>query len=148
MRLDFSKERVLAVVAHPDDCELLCAGTLARARDDGAPIGLCVMCQGEKGQGSAGHGNLAEVRRKELEAATAILGAELLRCEFGDGTLFDSEDQRRTLIEVFRVFRPTLVLAHAPNDYHPDHRAASALAEAASWFCASRGHRTKSPPLD
>ena len=35
MRLDFSGERVLAVVAHPDDAELLCAGTLARARRDG-----------------------------------------------------------------------------------------------------------------
>src|SRR5262249_17910653 len=42
---------------------------------------------------------------------------------------------------------PTLILAHAPEDYHPDHRAASALAEAASWFCASRGHRTSSPTM-
>jgi LmbE family N-acetylglucosaminyl deacetylase len=39
------------------------------------------------------------------------------------------------------------VLAHAPEDYHPDHRAASALAEAASWFCASRGYKTRSPAL-
>jgi LmbE family N-acetylglucosaminyl deacetylase len=50
-------------------------------------------------------------------------------------------------VEIFRRFKPTLVLAHAPEDYHPDHRAASALAEAASWFCASRGHKTKSVVL-
>src|SRR6185312_13105729 len=43
--------------------------------------------------------------------------------------------------------RPTLVLAHSPKDYHPDHRAAGALAEAATWFCASRGNRTQSPAL-
>src|SRR5437588_241460 len=50
MRLDFAGERVLAVVAHPDDAELLCAGTLARARTDGAAVGVCVLCRGDKGQ--------------------------------------------------------------------------------------------------
>ena len=42
MRFNFADNRVLAVVAHPDDAELLCAGTLARARDDGAAIGVAV----------------------------------------------------------------------------------------------------------
>jgi len=32
MRLDFAGERLLGVVAHPDDAEMLCAGTLARAK--------------------------------------------------------------------------------------------------------------------
>ena len=32
VRLDFAGERILAVVAHPDDAELFCAGTLARAK--------------------------------------------------------------------------------------------------------------------
>jgi len=39
---------VLAVMAHPDDAELLCGGTLARARADGAKVGLCIMCQAKK----------------------------------------------------------------------------------------------------
>ena len=50
MRLDFAGERVMAVVAHPDDAELLCAGTLARARSEGAAIAICVMCRGEIGR--------------------------------------------------------------------------------------------------
>ena len=57
MKLSFKGERVLAVVAHPDDAELLAAGTLARAHRDGAAIGVCVLCQGDKGQPSQpGHG--------------------------------------------------------------------------------------------
>ncbi len=55
---------------------------------------------------------------------------------------------RLILIEQYRQFRPSLVLAHAASNYHADHRAASALAEAASWFSASPGHQTASPPLE
>jgi LmbE family N-acetylglucosaminyl deacetylase len=64
-----------------------------------------------------------------------------------DGTLSDSSLTRQKLIAIFRRFRPTLILAHEPTDYHPDHRAAAALAEAASWFCASHGHKAGAAPL-
>jgi LmbE family N-acetylglucosaminyl deacetylase len=148
MHLHFTSDRVLAVVAHPDDAELLCAGTLARARDDGAAIGICVLCRGDKGQPPEPIANLAAVRRQEMQAAAALLGAELFAGPASDGTLADTARARRWLMKVYRRFRPTLVLAHAPEDYHPDHRAASALAEAATWFAGSAGQKTKSPPLD
>lgn len=147
MKLDFSNERVLAVVAHPDDAELLCAGTLARARGDGAAIGMAVLCRGDKGGADKTPANLGDVRRGEMKAAARLLGATLLLGEFPDGELQDTLPARRRTIELFRKFRPTLVLAHASPDYHPDHRAAGALAEAASWFCASKGHKTRSKPL-
>ena len=148
MRLDFRGERVLAVVAHPDDAELLCAGTLARAKRDGAAIGVCVLCKGDKGQPSTPIPNLADVRRQEMTAAAALLGAELLTGEFSDGELDDGTAERQKLIALYRQFRPTLVLAHAPCDYHPDHRAASALAEAASWFAASGGYLPQHKALE
>ena len=147
MRLDFSNERVLAVVAHPDDAEYLCAGTLARAKADGAAIGICVLCRGDKGQPIKPIANLAAVRRKEMTAAAKLLGAKLLRGEYGDGQLVDSPPARKKLIELYRRFKPTLVLAHSGEDYHADHRAASSLAEAASWFCTSVGHKTASPAM-
>lgn len=147
MRLNFKGERVLAVVAHPDDAELFCAGTLARAKDEGAAIAICVLCRGDKGQPSKEIKNLAVVRRGEMQNAVKLLGAKLFHGNFPDGTLMDGREERLKLIEVFRKFRATLVLTHSPHDYHPDHRAASALAEAASWFCASRGHKTSSPAL-
>lgn len=148
MKLDFSNERLIAVVAHPDDAEILCAGTLARAQRDGAAVAICVMCQGDKGQLAQPIRNLAVVRRKEMTVAAKLLGAKLLTCGWDDGTLMDGLTQRRKLIEFYRLFRPTLILAHAANDYHPDHRAASVIAEAASWFCASKGHKTRSPAME
>lgn len=148
MRLDFGGERVLAVVAHPDDAELLCAGTLARALADGAAVGVCVLCRGDRGQPTPPLPDLAAVRRREMKAAAALLGAELFAGGFGDSTLADERPARNKLIEIYRRFRPTLVLAHAPDDYHPDHQAAAAVAEAASWFAASPGQSTRSAPLD
>ncbi|MFZ5829854.1 MAG: PIG-L deacetylase family protein [Planctomycetota bacterium] len=147
MKLSFSEDRVLAVVAHPDDAELLCAGTLARARADGAAIGIAVLCQGDAGQPARSIPRLAAVRRKEMAAAARVLGAEVFWGKVPDGALADDRPTRLLLVEIFRRFRPSLVLAHAIEDYHPDHRAAGALAEAASWFCASRGQKTRSPAL-
>lgn len=147
MRLSFADERVLAVVAHPDDAELLCAGTLARARADGAAIGICVLCQGDKGQPTPPIADLAAVRRQEMQAAAQLLGAGLLLGEFADGSLADGPDERRRLVELLRGFRPTLVLAHCPEDYHADHRAASALAETATWACAATGQPALGPPV-
>jgi len=149
MKLSFTNDRVLAVMAHPDDAELLCAGTLARAKADGAAVGICVMCRGEKGTATPGAADLGSIRREEAEAAAGILGAELFWNDAPDGELFDSYPARLKLVEMFRRFRPTLVIAHSATDYHPDHRATGALAEAASWFAASAGHVTgEIAPLD
>ena len=147
MKLNFENERVLAVVAHPDDAELLCAGTLARARQDGAAIGICVLCRGEKGQPREPIANLAAIRRKEMAAASKLLGAQLFFGENPDGELEDTNPCRAKLTEIFRRFKPSLVLAHSHEDYHPDHRAAGKLAEASSWFCASSGYKTRSPAI-
>ena len=149
MRLDFANERVLAVMAHPDDAELLCAGTLARAKADGATIGVCVMCAGDKGlPPGEKHAGLADARRAEAKAAAEVIGATLYWFASPDGELADTATNRRQLTEIYRQFRPTLVLAHDPADYHPDHRAASALAEAASWFAASRGQESASAAIE
>src|SRR5438128_1226955 len=111
MRLDFAGERILAVVAHPDDAEVFCAGTLARAKADGAAIGICVLCRGDKGQPAQPVANLAAVRRKEMSAAAALLDAELFSVGFPDAELTDGVAERRKLLSVYRKFAPTLVLA-------------------------------------
>lgn len=147
MKLDFADERVLAVVAHPDDAELLCAGTLARARSEGADIAVCVLCQGDKGQPAQRVDNLAAVRRQEMSAAAELLSARLFLGEVPDSTLDDELATRHRLIEVLREFQPTLLLGHAPGDYHTDHRAASALVETCSWLCASNGQPVSGTPL-
>ncbi|MGZ4962309.1 MAG: PIG-L deacetylase family protein, partial [Limisphaerales bacterium] len=122
MTISFENDRVLAVVAHPDDAELLCAGTLARAKQDGAEVAICVMCQGDKGRPQTSIKNLAAKRRTEMLDSGKLLAAQIFFGEFGDGTLTDNAESRAKLVEIFRQFKPTLVLAHSANDYHADHR--------------------------
>ena len=111
MKLTFANDRLLAVMAHPDDAELLCAGTLARAKADGATIGIVVMCRGDKGVGStAPQADLARVRQEEAAAAAEVLGAQLFWFGAADGELFDSYEMRKKLMEIFRRFRPTLAI--------------------------------------
>ena len=134
--------------AHPDDAELLCAGTLARAKADGAAIAICVMCRGEKGMPAGKKiAKLDQVRHREAKEAAKIIGAELFWFGASDGELVADPRSQKKLIEIYRQFKPTLLIAHSPKDYHADHRAASALAEAASWSCASLGHVTASPAM-
>jgi N-acetylglucosamine malate deacetylase 1 len=148
MKLDFSAERILAVMAHPDDAELLCAGTLARAQADGATIAICVMCNGDKGISAANSAaDLTTVRRSEAQSAADLLKAQLFWFNSPDGVLFDTANNRLAAVEIYRQLKPTLVITHAPEDYHPDHRATSAIAEAATWFAASTGHVSASPAL-
>ncbi len=147
MHLSFAGERLLAVVAHPDDADYHCAGTLARAKADGAAIGILVLCQGDKGQPAVPIPNLAALRRKEMAAAAKLLGAEVFFGKVPDGHLADTPPLRRIAVEACRRFEPTLLLAHHAADYHADHRAAGLLAEAASWFCTSIGHKTRRPAL-
>ena len=125
MRLDFAKERVLAVVAHPDDAEMLCAGTLARAKADGAPIAVAVLCQGDKGQPSAPMADLAGVRREEMAAAAALLGGELFPAVSPTASCSTTSDQQGACWRSIASSSRRWCWLIRPSDYHADHRAAS-----------------------
>jgi LmbE family N-acetylglucosaminyl deacetylase len=148
MRLSFEGERILAVMAHPDDADLMCAGTLERAHLEGAEVGIVYLCMGDKGQPDPPIPHLADVRHAEALRNAEAIGARLIRGIFDDGSLADTPAAREFLLATYRDFRPTLVLSHPLEDYHADHRAAAALAEAATWFSASKGFVLEnSPPL-
>ena len=119
--------RVLAVGAHPDDLELLAAGTLARYANAGHHVAMCVLTDGDLGSDELDRSTIAYVRRAEAADAAAEIGAELHLLGEPDGFLFDRPDLRRAVVEVFRQTRPDVVITHSPQDYHPDHRATSQI---------------------
>ncbi len=136
-------ERTLVVVAHPDDAEFYCGGTLALLARRGAAVGIVVCTGGERG--GAGSETLAGRRRSEQEAAAARLGyAEMSFLGYVDGDLVDGDDLRRDITAIVRGFRPDAVFTFDPDHAyvqtrsfsyleHSDHRAAGAATLAAAY---------------
>jgi len=118
---------ILAVGAHPDDIEILCAGTLARYAEAGHTVTLAVFTCGDMGDLHVPPPELARIRKQEAEAAAAILGARLLWPAITDELVFPNEEQRRIMIDLLRQADPDVLFTHGPTDYHPDHRYVSQL---------------------
>ncbi|HEU4588927.1 MAG TPA: bacillithiol biosynthesis deacetylase BshB1 [Gemmatimonadales bacterium] len=114
---------VLAIAAHRDDVELTCAGTLARAADQGYRTGILDLTAGETGtRGSA------ELRAREAEAAAKLLGvSERRNAGLPDAHLQNTDAMRRVVVEQIRHFAPRVVILPFAIGRHPDHRIASEL---------------------
>ncbi|MHB1294851.1 MAG: PIG-L deacetylase family protein [Anaerolineae bacterium] len=126
--------RMLAFGAHPDDCEVQCAG-LARKLAQAGGEGLFVsLTNGDAGHFREGGAPLAQRRQAEARAAAEVLGIRSLVLDNHDGELTPSLEIRRAVIRLIRAFRPDLVLTHRLMDYHPDHRATAQLVQDAAYM--------------
>jgi LmbE family N-acetylglucosaminyl deacetylase len=127
--------RVLVVMAHPDDAEFGCGGTIAKWASAGKEINYLLCTSGDKGSSDPEMlpMKLAQLRREEQRNAAHALGArdvEFLTYE--DGTLQNTLQLRRDIAREIRRFKPDAVICQDPtmrfggNRYlnHPDHRAA------------------------
>ena len=139
--------RVLAVGAHPDDVEILCGGTLARYAADGHDVEIAIATDGTAGHREIGPTELAPLREAEARSAGAVIGAEVHWLGFPDEFLFDDRPTRLAFVDVIRRARPDVILTHAENDYHPDHRAAKQLVFNASFISTLPNIETEHDPL-
>lgn len=119
--------RVLAIGAHPDDMEILCAGTLARYAQAGHQVVMCVATDGTAGHMLIKPPELARIRESEARAAAALINAEFIWLGFPDEFIFNDRDTRLAFVDAIRQARPDVIITHAPDDYHPDHRVVSSL---------------------
>lgn len=131
--------RILAVGAHPDDLEILCAGTLAKYRARGDTVVMCHVANGDKGHFVIPPEELTRIRHQEAKDAAAVIGAEAVAMGFRDMEIHDTEETRLRFIDMVRAARPDVIITHYPQDYHTDHKAVSALMLEAS-FSATVPH--------
>ena len=119
--------RALVVMAHPDDIEFTCGGTVASLADDGWQVAFCLVTSGDKGSKdpNLSPADLAALREAEQQAAAAELGVQ--RCIFlrwPDGFVEDGPELRAALVRVVRETRPELLITW--DGYrgfnHRDHR--------------------------
>jgi LmbE family N-acetylglucosaminyl deacetylase len=136
-------DRVLAVFPHPDDIEILCAGTLIRLREAGFELHVATMTSGDKGSMELDRLEITSVRLREAERAAEVIGAASYRClGFQDLEIVFDNDSRRIVAELVRRVDPALVFTTPPADYMADHEITSRLVRDACFNAAVRNYET------
>jgi LmbE family N-acetylglucosaminyl deacetylase len=124
----------LAVLAHPDDAEFLCAGTLIRlARECGWRVEIATMTPGDCGSAEHTAEEIARTRRGEAAASAARLGGAYHCLEERDLFVFYDEPTVAKVTDLLRAVKPRVVFTHSPDDYHLDHEMTSRLVRAAAF---------------
>lgn len=135
----YTPESALVVVAHPDDIEFSCAGTVARWVQNGSRVVYVLCTSGEVGIAENGmtKERATAIREAEQLAAAEVVGVkEVVFLREPDGMLQPTLDLRKKIVREIRRYRPEIVVCGDPtivwagNDYinHPDHRAAATAA--------------------
>ena len=120
--------------AHPDDCEVAAGGFAALHLRRGNQVKFISTTNGCRGHQSMSEAELAARRGRETANVSETFGVEYDVWDVGDGELVPSLGLRRKMVSEIRRYSPDLILTHRPCDYHPDHRATSALVRDASYL--------------
>ena len=148
----YAPQRALVIVAHPDDIEFGCAGTVARWVKAGAEVCYVLCTSGDVGiaKPELTRAQVTEIREAEQLAAAEVVGVtEVVFLREPDGTLVNTLDLRKRLVREIRRFQPEVVVCLDPtlffvssNTYinHPDHRAAGTAAVDAVFPAAGQPH--------
>ncbi len=127
------KLRIMAIGAHPDDCDIKVGGIALEYVKRGHAVKFVSATNGNAGHQSMGGGPLAQRRLKETQAVARVSGVEYEVLDNPDAGLEPTLENRRKIIRIIREFAPDLVITHRPNDYHPDHRYTSQLVQDAAY---------------
>lgn len=130
----YTPARVMVIVAHPDDIEFGCAGTMARWIQAGATVCYVLVTSGDVGIAdlSLSREEAMAIREKEQDAAAAVIGVqEIVYLRHPDGMVVNDLALRKQLVREIRRFQPEVVVGMDPTavfiseNYvnHPDHRA-------------------------
>lgn len=129
-------QKILVILAHPDDPEFFCGGTLARWAKAGHKIQYFLLTCGDKGRNDHNKhisaGELCELRHEEELAAAKIIGVDMVHfLDREDGTLVPDIELRRDVVRIIRKIKPDILVTCDPQNLfatyginHPDHRAA------------------------
>ena len=117
------KVDILAFGSHPDDVELGCGGSILSAISQGLKVGIIDLTKGELGTRGT-----PEIRKKESEKASEILGVSFRKnLDFKDGFFINDEEHQLKIVEVLREHKPSIIFCNAVKDRHIDHPKGSKL---------------------
>jgi len=150
--LDDGKLRIIVFGAHPDDCEHRAGGVAAMWAAQGHHVKFVSTTNGDIGHAVMAGGQLAKRRMAEVKECAKILGIDESQVlDIHDGELMPTLENRKTFVRLIREWKADIVMAHRPNDYHPDHRYTGILMQDAafmvtvSFFCPDVPQLARNP---
>lgn len=142
------KLRIIAIGAHPDDCDIKFAGTAAKFVKAGHAVKFLSVTNGDAGHQNEGGGMLAKRRYLETQESARRLGiGEYEVLDTHDGELTPTVEVRKQIIRSIRRWNADIVIAPRPNDYHPDHRYTGVLVQDAAYMVVVPNVTPDTPPL-
>jgi LmbE family N-acetylglucosaminyl deacetylase len=127
--------RVIAIGAHPDDCDIKFAGTAVKFAKAGQAVKFLSVTNGDAGHQTQRGTALAKRRYAETQESARRLGiGEYEVLNNHDGELLPSLEVRKQIIRAIRQWKADVVIAPRPNDYHPDHRYTGVLVQDAAYM--------------
>lgn len=126
----------LALMAHPDDAEILCGGTLIRLRERGWAVHLATCTAGDCGSATLSAEEIASIRRSEARGAAESIGGHYHCLEWRDLKVVFDGASVDAVIDLLRRVNPSLVFTHPRYDYMIDHEQCHLIARAATFGLA------------
>lgn len=140
--------RIIAIGAHPDDCDIKFSGTAALFARMGHKVKFLSVTNGDAGHQDMGGGMLAKRRKAETQESMRRVGiAEYEVLDNHDGELLPTVEIRKQIIRAIRLWNADIVIAPRPNDYHPDHRYTGVLVQDAAYMVVVPNVTPDVPPL-
>lgn len=140
-------KRAFAIAAHPDDIELMMAGTLLKLKNVGYEIHYLNISTGNAGTTEHGNTTIKALRIEEAREAAKILGAYYHMPFRNDMEIFYDDSTLRHLAGIIREVKPSVILTHSPVDYMEDHTNTCRLAVSAA-FTRGMPNYTTTPPRE
>lgn len=138
----------MGIFAHPDDAELVCAGTLSLFRKAGWQVHIVTIAPGDKGTAELSREEISRIRRAEAADAARIIGATYHCLEFEDlYILYDRESINRTT-GIIRMLKPSVVFTASPADYMQDHEFTSMIVHAACFASGVKNMEVDKPSFE
>ncbi|MCI0333831.1 MAG: PIG-L family deacetylase [Planctomycetes bacterium] len=132
--IELPQRRVaLTLLAHPDDAEMFCAGTLIRLADADWEVHIATVAAGDCGSTTLPPHEIAALRKREAITAAGKINAVYHCLDEPDIEVVFDKATNRKVVDLFRRVAPTLVLTHPRHDYMLDHEQVHLLARAASF---------------
>ena len=135
---------LLIIMAHPDDAELCCSGTILSCIDNGFSVGMIDLTRGELGTRGSG-----KIRIEEANNAAKVLGVNFRHnLELRDGFISDDKESIFEVVKIIREFKPKVIITNSKTDRHPDHESAASLVKKACFLSGLIKINTKKDNLD